>query len=67
MDGTVLSLIFLVIFVLYFIPAIVALKRDHPSKGGIIVLNIFLGWTFIGWVVSLAWSFSSTGRQQSNS
>ena len=63
MEGTILSLIVLVILALYFIPTIVAVKRDHPSKGGIIVLNIFLGWTFIGWVVSLAWSFTSTGRR----
>ena len=63
MEGIILSLVFLVIFALYFIPTIVALTRDHPSKGGIIVLNIFLGWTLIGWVVSLAWAFSSTGRQ----
>lgn len=43
MEVIVLPLIFLVIFVLYFIPTIVALKRDHPSKGGIIVVNVFLG------------------------
>ena len=61
MDVIVL-LIVLVIGGLYLIPTIVALMRDHPSKGGIIVLNVLLGWTLIGWVVSLAWAASSTGR-----
>jgi hypothetical protein len=23
-----------------------------------VVLNLFLGWTFVGWVVSLAWAFT---------
>lgn len=31
----------------YFIPSIVAIIRDHSSKGGVIALNILLGWTFI--------------------
>lgn len=59
----ILVLIILVGGALYFIPTIVALMRDHRSKGGIIVLNILLGWTLIGWVVSLAWAASSTGRE----
>ena len=63
MELNILGLIFLILFVLYLLPTVVALKRDHPSKGGIIVLNILLGWTFIGWVVSLAWAFSATGRE----
>jgi len=35
---------------IYFLPAIIA-KRD---KGMIFVLNLFLGWTFIGWIIALA-------------
>lgn len=42
----------------YFLPTIVALSRSHPNSGAIVVINLFLGWTFIGWVVSLAWSFT---------
>jgi len=43
----------------YFIPAIVAFKRRHRSRTPILILNAFLGWTFVGWVLFLAWSFSS--------
>lgn len=41
-------------FIAYWIPTIVALLRDVPNKGSVIVINLFLGWTIIGWVVALA-------------
>ena len=47
---------------LYFLPSIVAFRRGHPSKAAVLILNIFLGWTFLGWVVSLVWAFTDTRR-----
>lgn len=44
--------------ILYFLPVVIAFLRKHQSKFGIFVLNFFLGWTFIFWVVSLAWALS---------
>lgn len=38
----------------YFIPAVVAFSRGVPNKGSVLVLNLFLGWTLVGWVVALA-------------
>jgi hypothetical protein len=38
----------------YFTPWIVAAIRHLPNQGPVIVVNIFLGWTFVGWVVALA-------------
>lgn len=36
---------------LYFLPSIIGRrKRDFAA---ILVLNLFLGWTFIGWIVAL--------------
>lgn len=46
-------------FILYFTPTFVAAKRKHPNGTPIALLNIFLGWTFIGWLVALIWSASS--------
>ena len=43
----------------YFVPSLVALVRKKNNTASIIVLNIFLGWTFIGWVVALVWAVSS--------
>lgn len=39
---------------LYFAPSIVAYRRETPNKGSVLVLNVFLGWTFLGWVIALA-------------
>ena len=47
---------------LYFLPSICAFARGHSSKAGILILNIFLGWSLIGWVVSLVWAFTDTRR-----
>lgn len=50
-----LLLVFICVFV-YFIPSIHAKNRRHPNLKSIFLLNIFLGWTLIGWVVALVWS-----------
>jgi hypothetical protein len=39
---------------IYFLPTIVALSRKVRHQGSVAVLNLFLGWTLIGWVVALA-------------
>jgi hypothetical protein len=44
---------------LYFLPSIIAFKRGHPNAGAILVLNIFLGWTGLGWIGALVWSFTA--------
>jgi len=44
---------------LYFVPSMVANSRNHGNKASIIVLNVFLGWTLLGWVVALVWAHSA--------
>ncbi len=51
---------------LYLLPAVIAVTRSHPSALAIAALNLFLGWSFIGWIVSLVWALSSTGRSSGN-
>ena len=46
----------IVILSIYMIPSIVAVKRKHYDKTAIIVLNIFLGWSLVGWIVALVWA-----------
>lgn len=43
-------------FVMYFLPSIIALVRGKRDITAIILLNLFLGWTVIGWVVALIWA-----------
>lgn len=46
----------------YFAPSIVAGCRNHHQGGAILVINVFLGWTFVGWVVALAMACSAVRR-----
>jgi len=39
---------------IYWIPSAVALYRKVPNRGSIIVVNLFFGWTVVGWIVALA-------------
>ncbi len=45
--------------VLYFLPAFVAYGRGHHQKAAIGMLNIFLGWTVLGWIVALIWAVTA--------
>lgn len=61
--GSFFMVLVILSLLLYFIPSIVASKREHPNRGAIYMLNILAGWTFIGWVGALVWAM--TGSQQS--
>jgi hypothetical protein len=43
-------------FVTYFLPTILAFARNKRDTAAILLLNLFLGWTMIGWVVALVWA-----------
>jgi hypothetical protein len=45
-------------FLLYFTPSFVAFYRRHHNRMAIAVLNLFLGWSGLGWIVALIWSFT---------
>jgi hypothetical protein len=54
-SATMFSLLFVVF--LYFLPAI--LGRDKSDATGIFLLNLFLGWTLIGWVAAFIWAIAA--------
>jgi Superinfection immunity protein len=43
-------------FVMYFLPSIIALARSKRDLLAIFLLNLFLGWSIIGWIVALVWA-----------
>ena len=47
-------------FCLYFLPTIIAFNRNRHNKWAIFVLNFFLGWSVIAWVIALVWAVSSS-------
>jgi hypothetical protein len=52
------EIIAFVILAIYFFPTIIAAARGKRNSGAIFVLNFFLGWSFIGWVVALVWALT---------
>ena len=62
MDNSIVYLLFPILF-LYFIPILVGYKNRNAM--GIFILNLFLGWTFIGWVVALIWAVSDSPKDNS--
>jgi cytochrome c biogenesis protein CcdA len=61
--GLFILLLFLVLglvgFCLYIMPTIVAFTRKHRQRVPILVINFFLGWSVVAWVLTLAWSLSN--------
>jgi Superinfection immunity protein/zinc-ribbon domain len=56
----ILGPFFLLIVVLpYFLPTIIAIAKKKRNAGAIALLNIFLGWTIIGWIVAMVWAFTA--------
>ncbi|HTZ99860.1 MAG TPA: superinfection immunity protein [Candidatus Aquilonibacter sp.] len=45
---------------LYFLPSIIG--HDKRSFTGILLVNILLGWTVVGWLVALIWACTDEPR-----
>lgn len=61
-DNVWLNLFLAVVSIgIYFIPTIVAGVREQPNGISIFILNLFLGWTYVGWVVCLVWAYLGAG------
>ncbi|MBD3749186.1 MAG: superinfection immunity protein [Sphingobacteriales bacterium] len=43
--------------VIYFTPTVLGWSKRNAAA--IFALNLFLGWTFIGWVFALVWSLKT--------
>jgi hypothetical protein len=41
---------------LCFTPSIVAFYRAKPSRFGIALFNLLVGWTVIGWIAAFIWA-----------
>ena len=58
------SFIIVVALTFYFIPTLIAVFRKHEKAVQIFLLNIFLGWTLVGWVVALIWSVKNEEKEE---
>ena len=57
MEGVMLIVLVVLGIIIYFVPSIVA--KNKKNLGAILCLNIFLGWTVLGWVGALVWACAS--------
>ena len=46
----------------YFLPSFIGYKREVRKLGSLIVVNVFFGWTLLGWVVSLAMAMRTVDK-----
>ncbi|MBI4599286.1 superinfection immunity protein [Candidatus Uhrbacteria bacterium] len=51
-----MDFLFVILFILYFMPTVIAFVAKKKDAFAISILNILLGWTFIGWVWALVWA-----------
>ena len=63
MEGLVGLVVFVGVLFIYFIPTLVANDRKHHNATAIFVTNLLLGWTFIGWVAALVWSYTAVNSE----
>lgn len=60
--------------IFYFLPSMIASTRRVQHSGGILAVNLFFGWTVLGWIAALIWALVeeretpvapvATGRRQ---
>ena len=48
--------------VAYFAPTIIAYMRAHQQRVPILLLNLLLGWTVLGWIGALIWASTHVNR-----
>src|SRR5690348_10256603 len=49
-------LLFVILLAVYLVPTMIAAAANKRKTGPIFLLNVFLGWTVLGWIGSLVWA-----------
>lgn len=58
MSEIIIGFTILAVAIVYFTPLIIAIMSHRKNTGAVIIINFFLGWTLIGWIVALAMAVS---------
>ncbi|MHB1266643.1 MAG: superinfection immunity protein [Acidithiobacillus ferriphilus] len=63
-QGAVFVMFFgvLVLLVLYLAPSLLAWTQGAIHLRGIVLCNLLLGWTVLGWVAALVWALMDQSR-----
>jgi len=54
----IVLLLFVLLLCIYFWPYFIASKKQEEEHLAIFVINLFVGWTIIGWFICLMWAIS---------
>ena len=55
----------LILCAMYFLPSVVALMRGKANgTGGVVLVNVLLGWTVVGWFLAFVWACSGETQAQ---
>lgn len=54
MDGIGTLIVLAIAIFIYFLPTVIGRRKRNVTA--IFVLNLFLGWSIIGWIVALVWA-----------
>ncbi len=49
-------IVMILILFAYFLPTVIAYSEKKKNWNAIFALNLFLGWTVIGWIVAIVWA-----------
>jgi len=63
-DTIAISAMLIAALLLYLFPGFVSYFRRHEASMVIILVNIFLGWTLIVWLLCLVWAYSGPDNSQ---
>ncbi len=58
------ALICLATVYVYFLPTLIAHSKRSEQVGVVLIINLFFGWTLIGWVVALCFAFWKGEKQR---
>ncbi|HAV0413339.1 TPA: superinfection immunity protein [Salmonella enterica] len=61
----IIVLVFIIF--IYILPGIIASSRKHKNTTAIWILDIAFGWSCLGWLVALIWSFTNPGNLEDSS
>jgi hypothetical protein len=64
LDSLTTVIVLILIVFIYMLPSLIAYSREHPHRDLVVVFNIFLGWTLIGWIVVFLWAALARVEEQ---
>ncbi len=56
LESVLWKLFVVVCIVLYLLPTLIGLVRNHHNLLAIFAMNLLLGWIFIGWAIAMIWA-----------